>query len=97
MNYMSEQAFIDMANDFKNVMIIKDLNITVIKEKLINSRKDLIVTYAAIRLIDERISIIPDIPEIKDLIENLRTNISYCIEKFLIEDVGGVPDDDDDV
>lgn len=92
---MSEQAFIDMANDFKNVMIIKDLNITVIKEKLINSRKDLIVTYAAIRLIDERISIIPDIPEIKDLIENLRTNISYCIEKFLIEDVGGVPDDDD--
>lgn len=95
MNYMSEQAFIDMANDFKNVMIIKDLNITVIKEKLINSRKDLIVTYAAIRLIDERISIIPDIPEIKDLIENLRTNISYCIEKFLIEDVGGVPDDDD--
>tara|TARA_R110001592_G_scaffold150295_3_gene376166 strand:- start:2336 stop:2614 length:279 start_codon:yes stop_codon:yes gene_type:complete len=92
---MSEQAFIDMANDFKNIMMIKDLEIKLIKAKLCDSRKDLIVTYAAIRILDERVSIIPDIPEVKGLIENLRTNISYCIEKFLIEDVGGPPDEDD--
>tara|TARA_R110000851_G_scaffold86689_2_gene188731 strand:+ start:248 stop:535 length:288 start_codon:yes stop_codon:yes gene_type:complete len=95
MNYMSEQAFIDMADDFKNLMILKDLEVRVIKEKLLSSRKDLLVTYAAIRLLDERVSIIPDIPEVRELIENLRTNISYCIEKFIIDDVGGPPDDDD--
>tara|TARA_R110002012_G_scaffold280892_1_gene469638 strand:+ start:280 stop:561 length:282 start_codon:yes stop_codon:yes gene_type:complete len=93
---MSEQAFIEMADDFKNIMIIKDLEVKVIKEKLLASRKDLITTYSAIRLLDERINIVPDIPTaIRELIENLRMNISYSIEKFLISDVGGPPDEDD--
>jgi len=91
------QALIDLADDFKNIVDMKDLQIKILKEKLIDSRKNLIITYSAIRQIDNRLAIVPDTePLFKQLIENLRCNISYNIEKFIIADVGGVPSDDED-
>ena len=90
---MSEQSFLDMANDFKEIVKMKDSLINKLKSKLIDSRKDIIIGYVLIRLLDNKTSELPLCnTHVKEQIEIIRGYFSDALDKFLLEDVGGVTD-----
>ena len=97
---MSENDLLEMADDFKKRMELKNKEINKLKMKLAESRKDFLFSYSEIRNIDliiheseEFLGLLPE--EFSELICSLRSKLSCIVDNYLLVDVGGVDCDDD--
>lgn len=94
---MSENDLLEMADDFKKRIELKNKEIKKLKHKLIEARKDFLFAYGEIRNIDIIIND-DETPEcwneeIVDLIGTLGAKLNHLVESYLLADVGGYDSD----
>ena len=96
---MSENDLLEMADDFKKRIELKNKEIKNLKYKLRDSRKDFLFAYGEIRNLDIIFAyhdiggLIP--VEIIDLINTLRGKLSSLLDCYIMADVGGFDSDSD--
>tara|TARA_R110000787_G_scaffold148684_1_gene262562 strand:- start:505 stop:762 length:258 start_codon:yes stop_codon:yes gene_type:complete len=85
---MTEQALLDLAGDFKEIVSEKDLTIDNLKEKLLECRKDFITSYALVRVLDNQMCdmLLYD-PDVKKEVETIRSILSELLSKFIMSDI----------
>ena len=84
---MTEQALLDLANDFKEIVSEKNSTIDNLKEKLLESRKDFITSYSLVRVLDNQMCdmLLYD-PDVKKEVETIRSILSELLNKFIMSD-----------
>ena len=94
----TEQAMLELAEDFKNRIEKKNSEIIIVKTKLLEARKHLVYAYSMIKKLDIDLrddNIVVLVPSEKaDTIFDITEDLSNIIQPILLSDVGNLSDDD---
>ena len=93
----TEQSMLELADDFKKRIELKNKEIRLLKNKLLDARKDVIFAYSIVKYLDIQITdenIIDLVPEeISDKIGEIRGELSDKLQSVLLADVGDLEDE----
>ena len=93
----TEQSMLELADDFKKRIELKNKEIQILKNKLLDARKDVIFAYSIVKYLDIQITdenIIDLVPEeISDKIGEIRGELSDKLQSVLLADVGDLEDE----
>ena len=93
----TEQSMLELADDFKKRIELKNKEIRLLKNKLLDARKDVIFAYSIVKYLDIQITdenIIDLVPEeISDKIGEIRSELSDKLQSVLLADVGDLEDE----